>query len=97
MLRDQPMYYDPYYISIDYLLYIAWSTYDDPYYILQDLKISNANRIICAELNINSMRNKYDQLKSMITGNIDILIITETKLNYTFPQSQFIIEGYSKP
>ena len=78
ILRDQPMYYDP-------------------YYILQDLKISNANIIICAQLNINSMRNKYDQLKSMITGNIDILIITETKLNYTFPQSQFFIEGYSKP
>ena len=47
--------------------------------------------------NIDSMLNKYDQLKSMITGNIDILVITETKLNYTFPQSQFFIEGYSKP
>ena len=52
---------------------------------------------LCVQLNINSMRNKYDQLKSMITGNIDILIITETKLNYTFPQSQFFTEGYSKP
>ena len=71
--------------------------YDDPYYVLKDLKLRNANRIICAQLNINSIRNKYDQLKSMITGNIDILVITETKLNETFPQAQFFINGFTKP
>ena len=32
-----------------------------------------------------------------MTGNIDILIITESKLDDTFPKAQFIIEGYSAP
>ena len=50
-----------------------------------------------AQLNINSIRNTFDQLKGMVTGNIDILILTETKLNNTFRQTQFSIDGYSKP
>ena len=30
-------------------------------------------------------------------GNIDILIITESKLDETFPDSQFTMDGYSPP
>ena len=83
-------------IIIYSILICDYPMYDGPYSVLKDLKLRNANRIICAQLNINSIRNKYDQLKSMITGNIDILI-TETKLNETFPQAQFFIDGFSKP
>ena len=39
---------------------------------------------------MNSIRNKFDQLKSMISGKIDILVITETKLNDSFPGDRFI-------
>ena len=53
----------------------------------------NVSRIICAQLNINSLRNKFEQLKSMVFGIIDILVIPETKLNATFPEAQFLI-GY---
>ena len=30
-------------------------------------------------------------------NNIDILLITETKLDSSFPSQQFAIEGYSLP
>ena len=70
---------------------------EEPYSILKDLKMKNVNRIICAQLNINSIRNKFGQLSSMTAGIIDILVITETKLNNTFPLDQFTILGYSKP
>ena len=30
-------------------------------------------------------------------GNIDILIITETKLHTSFPRGQFFLHGYSEP
>ena len=30
----------------------------------------------------------------MISKNLDILVITETKLDSTFPVTQFLIEGY---
>ena len=33
----------------------------------------------------------------MIQGKLDILVITETKLDSSFPKSQFLIEGYSEP
>ena len=80
---------------------IAASNYtkkhDEPYSILKDLKINNLNRIVCAHLDINSIRNKFEQLKSMIIGIVDILIITETKLDETFPHAQFFMGGFSKP
>ena len=57
----------------------------------------NVNHIIYAHLNINSLRNKFKQLKSMITCAIDILVITETKLGDSFPGAQLLMNGFSKP
>ena len=39
----------------------------------------------------------YDFLKEVIKDFIDILVITETKLDDSFPTNQFSIEGYSLP
>ena len=50
-----------------------------------------------ASLNINSIRYKIDQLKVIIEDNIDILIIQETKLDDSFPEGQFHIQGYLPP
>ena len=55
------------------------------------------HRIIIATLNINSIRNKFDQLKLSIIGNIDILVVTETKIDHTFSTNQFMIDGFSEP
>ena len=55
------------------------------------------NRLLIGNLNINSISIKFDQLKFFVRGKVDILVITETKLGTTFPTSQFLIEGYSKP
>ena len=48
------------------------------------------------KLNINSISNKFDQLKLSVRGKVDIFVLTETKLNSAFPTSQFLI-GYSEP
>ena len=55
------------------------------------------NRLLIGNLNINSISDKFDQLKLLSRGKVDILVITETKLDSTFPTSQFLIEGYSEP
>ena len=47
---------------------------------LKALRIANLNRIIIAQININSIRNKFDALASSIRGNVDILMISETKI-----------------
>ena len=43
------------------------------------------NRLIIGNLSINSISNKFDQLKLFVQGKVDILIVTETKLDSTFP------------
>ena len=59
--------------------------------------VLNIKNIIIGYLNINSLpKKKNGNLKVLITGMLDILIITETKLDNTFPVSQFNIDGYSK-
>ena len=66
-------------------------------YILLILRVKNVNRLIIGNLNINSISNKFDQLKLFAQGKVDILIVTETKLDSTFPTSQFVTDGYSEP
>ena len=46
--------------------------------------------------NLDAFQNLRD-LKTIIKDNIDILVLSETKLDDSFPENQFIIEGFSKP
>ena len=48
-------------------------------------------------LNINSIRNKFDNLKLIIEENGDILCAAETKIDKSFPTAQFSWHGYHKP
>ena len=52
---------------------------------------------IIAQININSIRNKFETLVSLVTSDIDILMISETKIDESFPLSQFMIDGFSLP
>ena len=42
-------------------------------------------------LNINSLTDKFDLLKETVLEYIDIVVITETKLDDTFPNAQFSV------
>ena len=53
--------------------------------------------MICAHLNINSVINTFDLLSDIIKNNIYILMISETKLDSSFPNGQFQIRSYSEP
>ena len=53
--------------------------------------------MIVAQLNINSLRNKLDALVGIVSGKLDIFVLTETKLNETFPKNQFLIDGFIPP
>ena len=50
-----------------------------------------------AHLNINSIRNKLDLLAEEIAGNIDVLIIWETKIDESFPVGNFSLAGFIVP
>ena len=51
---------------------------------LDKIRTKNFDRLIIGNLNINSLSLKFDQLKLLIQGKGDILIITETKLDDIF-------------
>ena len=65
--------------------------------ILKNLRLENVNRLICAQLNINSIRNKFESLKEIVGTNVDILLICETTLDSSFPRAQFHIHGIGEP
>ena len=60
-------------------------------------KKSNDNIFIFSTLNINSVPNKLDYIRITIADFVDILVITESKLDQSFPESQFFINRFSKP
>ena len=64
---------------------------------LKALRLKNFNKLILAHLNINSLRNKFEFLISLIKDNTDFLMISETKLDQSFPTNQFMINGFSIP
>ena len=48
-------------------------------------------------VNINSIRNKFDSLIYTLGKNVDIFLISETKLDDSFHSVQFKIEGFTTP
>ena len=64
---------------------------------LHQIRIKNANRLIIGHLNINYLRNKFEMLEELIKDKIDIFLISERKLDSSFPSGQFVIKGYIKP
>ena len=64
---------------------------------LQTIRKDNLNKLIFAHLNINSIRNKFDSLADIIKDNIDILMISETKVDDSFLDGQFFLDGFGTP
>ena len=53
--------------------------------------------IILSYVNINSIRNKFTDLGFLIRDYFDIITIAETKLDQSFPSSEFALAGYQFP
>ena len=56
---------------------------------IKKLRFINVNKVIIGNVNINSFPNKFDQLREIMLKYVDVLVITETKLDDTFLTSQF--------
>ena len=64
--------------------------------LLEDFRIKILITIF-SYININSIRNKFDNLCDLISKNLDILSVAETKVDPSFPNSQFSILGFHEP
>ena len=57
--------------------------------IIHQVRINKSSRTIFQQVNINSIRNKFEQLTYIVNNKINILMVSETKLDDMFPTSQF--------
>ena len=64
---------------------------------LHKLRKSNPFRVMVGHIKVNSVRKKFEPLKEMNNYNIDIFLVSETKLVDTFLVGQFYFDGYSAP
>ena len=57
--------------------------------------IANNFKVLIGNLNNNSLSNKFDQLrKSALKLYVQVLVITETKIENTFITSQILVTGF---
>ena len=70
---------------------------ESPYITLQNLRVKKMDRIILGHINLNSIRQKFHMMADLINGKVDILFVSESKIDSTFPTQQFEIHGYSSP
>ena len=64
---------------------------------LKILRLKYAQNSIMAQISKNSRRNKSGLLVTQIASYIDVLMISETKIDEPFPTSQFLIDSFSSP
>ena len=64
---------------------------------MKTLRLKYPNNIIISYININSIRYKFQNFADLASQYLDVIIIAETKLDDTFPNSQFHIPGFKTP
>lgn len=61
---------------------------------IKEIRIEHRRQCVIACLNINSLQKKFDEVRLWLATNaFDILTIQETKIDSTFPSSQFQVDG----
>ena len=61
------------------------------------IRAESFDNIIVETLDINSISPKFDQFKLMVSGYFNVMIVTETKLDDSFPKAQFYTDVFSIP
>ena len=60
----------------------------------KSIKAKHPKNLFFGHLNVNSIRNKFVSIQELIKRTFDIFLISETKIDDSFPNAQFKIEGY---
>ena len=62
---------------------------------LFNIRKHHSNKAVMAHININSLSNKFDMITNSVTEYIDILMISETKLDNTFLHALYHLKDFS--
>ena len=66
----------------------------NPFQSAQKHRLQNPKNIATGHLLVNSLRNKFEAVEEIVQNKVDICFLSETKINETFPNQQFRINGY---
>ena len=56
---------------------------------------SDSRELLIMHLNINGLQNKFEEVKQLVQNfEAQVLFLTETKIDNSYPKSQFRIDGY---
>ena len=84
------------------LQFIAYENLKPNAYYIQKSKILSPiifflYNIILTYINVKSIRHKLNDLYALTAETVDVLCIAESKLDKSFPGSQFLLPGSHKP
>ena len=65
-----------------------------PFSEVKTCKLENPKNITIGYRNISSIRNKFTSTEELIKSKLDIFLVSETKVNHSFTNQQFAIDGY---
>ena len=77
---------------LDFELFLQSTTNKATHKALENIRRKNINRLIFAEL-----KYKSESVEHIANKNTDVLLISETKIDSSFPSAQFHLEGYATP
>ena len=59
--------------------------------IRRGLRNKHHKNVLIVHLNINSLRNKFKAVNELMKDTFNIFLLCESKVNFSFPDSQFFI------
>ena len=70
------------------------NTADSLFFEVKNYKLENPKNMTVSHLNVSSLRNKFVLTEELIKSKLDIFLVSETKLDHSFPNQQFSVDGY---
>ena len=74
---------------------LNYESISNPFEKFEKTRLQNQNRLITAQLNIISLCKRFDSLVRMLHYSLDMLLISESKIDSSFHTAQFQKEGYT--
>ena len=62
---------------------------ESPYAVLPNRMVKHIDRILLGHINLNIIKTQFHMIADLIRGKIDILLISETKVDSTFPTLKY--------
>ena len=60
----------------------------------QKNSLQNFKNILTGDSNVNFLRNKFEAVEELVQNKVDICFLSDTKIDETFPNQPFVINGY---